>query len=232
MARVYNNKNYHKPYWTYIFLGICVGVYSYMILRYQSTTNNFALIETGAKFSPLIVIENEWWRLITSAFIHIGFTHLLFNGLSIYFIGSEVEHVLGHSRFFIMYLVSALGGNLFSFALNSDVISAGASTAIFGMYACYLALAYMNPQSHLLGARAKTFSILLLISFVNSFGSQGIDNWGHFGGVIFGLLITLVIGQADKDKIRPSVRLISLIILIALASGLVYLGIINVRKLL
>lgn len=232
MATIYNSKrNQYKPYWTYIFLGICIAVYLYMIVRFRTTTNNFALLEAGAKFSPLIVIENEWWRLITSAFIHIGFTHLLFNGLSIYFIGAEVEYIMGHGRFCLMYLVSAIGGNLFSFAFNSDVISAGASTAIFGMYACYLALAYMNPKSNLLGARATTFSILLLINFLNSFGAQGIDNWGHFGGVVFGLLITLVIGKGDRDKISSSLRVGALIVLIILSVGLIYLGILNVNRL-
>lgn len=221
-----------KPYLTYIFLGICVLVYVYMLLTHGTTMSIPALIATGANVAPLMVFENEWWRLITAAFIHIGFRHLFFNGISIYFIGSELEAVIGHVRFFLVYFVSAVGGNLFSFAFNSGSVSAGASTSIFGLFACYLALAYLNPNSMVLGARASSFTVLLVINFVNGFLSQGVDNWGHFGGVVFGALVTIIIGKSTRTDLSKGFRITALIALFAIAFVLVYIGTMNVNRLI
>src|SRR5699024_12759701 len=90
--RVYNQKQY-RPFMTYIFLGINVAVYVFMLLKYNTTTDIMALLEMGANFSPAVIIFNEWWRLLTAAFIHIGFSHILMNGISLYFLGMDLEKI-------------------------------------------------------------------------------------------------------------------------------------------
>src|SRR5699024_3526907 len=102
------------------------------------------LIYFGAKSNPAIV-AGEWWRLITPMFLHIGFTHILFNGLIVYFLGSQLEMIIGHFRYFLLYLLSGILGNAASFAFNFS-ISAGASTAVFGLFASTIVLGKLYPN--------------------------------------------------------------------------------------
>lgn len=220
--RVYNQSAY-KPYMTYIFLGLNIAVYVYMLLRYNTTTNSMVLLEVGANFTPAVILANEWWRLITAAFIHIGFQHLLMNCLTLYFLGMELELAHGHLKFAIIYLLSAIGGNLFSFAFNIN-ISAGASTAIFGMFASYLVLSYMHPESQLLKLRANTFTILLVLNFLNGLFSTGVDNWGHFGGAVFGAIITYGIARSSRNESYFKRGLIAFVSLSVLIIILVMIG--------
>lgn len=220
--RTYNQRQY-KPFMTYIFLGINIAVYIFMLLKYNTTTNAMALLEMGANFSPAIILYDEWWRLITAAFIHIGFSHILMNGITLYFLGIDLEKTHGHVKFIIIYLVSAIGGNLFSFAFNMNV-SAGASTAIFGMFTSYLVLAYLNPDSQIYKQRASTFTILLVLNFMNGLFSSGIDNWGHFGGALFGALMTFAIGFGSNQRITKSKRVLAIIAIISISIILIFLG--------
>lgn len=220
--RTYNERSY-TPYMTYIFLALNVAMYVYMLLRYNTTTNTMALLEAGANFTPAVVLNNEWWRLITAAFIHIGFSHILMNGITLYFLGIDLERIHGHFRFAIIYLVSALGGNLFSFAFNINV-SAGASTAIFGMFASYLVLAHLNPDSPLFRQRASTFTILIVLNFMNGLFTSGIDNWGHFGGALFGALMTFAIGFGSSRSVSRLERGLAIIALLVVSMILIFVG--------
>ena len=220
--KVYNQKQY-RPFMTYIFLGINVAVYVFMLLKYNSTTDIMALLEMGANFSPAVIIFNEWWRLVTAAFIHIGFSHILMNGISLYFLGMDLEKIHGHGKFALIYLISAIGGNLFSFAFNVNV-SAGASTAIFGMFASYLVLAYLNPDSPIFKQRASTFTVLLVLNFLNGLFTSGIDNWGHLGGAIFGALITFAVGFGSKRTLTKTKRLLAVLAMLVIALILVFIG--------
>lgn len=217
------NKVNQLPLITYIILAINLGVYAYMLLRFQTTTSVEALLSTGAKSNELIVLNNEWWRLITPAFIHIGFEHLLFNNLSIYYIGQDLEKILGHWRFLWVFLLASLGGNLFSFAFNEN-ISAGASTGIFGLFVAYIALSIMYPRFQDLKQRALNFSILIILNIGTSLFSSGIDNWGHFGGAVFGALATLSVGLPIrvKSQISNSKRLLAGVFMLVIMAALVY----------
>lgn len=221
--KVYNQSAY-KPYMTYIFLALNIGVYVYMLLRYGTTTNTGVLLEVGANSTEVIVLYNQWWRLLTAAFIHIGFQHILMNGLTLYFLGIELEAAHGHVKFAIIYLLSAIGGNFFSFAFNINAVSAGASTAIFGMFASYLVLSYMNPQSRILQLRSRTFTILLVLNFLNGVLTPGIDNWGHLGGAVFGALVTYGIARSSNGESKVTRFLISMGGLLVLTVILLMIG--------
>lgn len=217
----------NSPYMTYIFLFICIAVYLFMLIRYRTTENSMVLVAMGAKFNELIVFNNEWWRLITAAFIHIGIEHILMNGISIYFIGSELETIMGHARFAILYIVSAIGGNLLSFAFSRNV-SAGASTALFGTFAAFLVLSYLYPNFRYLAIRARSFSFLLLINIVMGFFSSGIDYWGHIGGAIYGVLITFVLGLPQKNDFPKRYKALALVALIGISLVLIWFGTLKV----
>lgn len=213
-----------KPFMTYSFLGINIIVYLFTLWRFGTTENTFALLLMGAKFSPLIIAEQQWWRLLSAAFLHIGIQHLIMNGISLYFLGQDLEKIMGHWRFTVVYLIAAIGGNIFSFAF-SDSVSAGASTAIFGMFASIIVLSRMYPRVYALQQRATTYTILIALNVVNGLLTPGIDNWGHFGGAIYGAIATLVVGLAIKSETSRKERILALVIGVALPVLLIMYGI-------
>ncbi|MGX7106636.1 rhomboid family intramembrane serine protease [Hutsoniella sourekii] len=206
-----------KTYITHLLLVINLAVYVFMLFKFGTTENSLVLMKMGANFAPLVWIEGEWWRLISAAFIHIGITHLLMNMISLYFIGQDLEKIIGPWRFFILYIVSAIGGNLFSLVLSSGAVSAGASTAIFGMFAAYIGLAKMNSHLEFLQARATSYSVLILINFINGFLSPGIDNWGHFGGALYGFIVTFVLGSNTREKSTSKVSIFAMLLLVLIS---------------
>ncbi|MGX7108253.1 rhomboid family intramembrane serine protease [Facklamia miroungae] len=215
------------PFITYILVAANLSVFIYMLVKFQTTTSLEALLKTGAKSNELILFHGEWWRLITPTFIHIGLEHLLFNNLSLYFIGQDLEKILGHGRFLLLFLLASFGGNVFSFAFNNNV-SAGASTGIFGLFLAYIVLAKMYPNLTVLRQRAINFSLLILMNVITGFTSQGIDQWGHFGGAVYGGMTTFVLGldrrvitRYDK-KTRLAVFIGMILLTVVLILGKVY----------
>ncbi len=147
-----------------------------------------SLLLWGANFRPL-TIEGEWWRLITSTFIHIGIFHLLMNMYALIYIGLLLEPYLGKTRFLSAYLLTGLVGSVTSLYWNEITISAGASGAIFGMYGVFLAMLSTNLIEKT--ARKTLFisiGIFVLYNLANGL-KGGVDNAAHLGGLISGVII-------------------------------------------
>lgn len=223
MRKNTENKIYdlqRKPFVTYGFLAITILMFLIMTFN-GGSENPWTLVFFGAKINELIVL-GEWWRLITPTFLHIGFTHLLFNVVIIYFLGTQLEMIIGHLRFFVLYLLSGLLGNAASFALN-DSISAGASTAIFGMFATTIVLAKLYPYHSGIQRLSRDYLVLIIINVVLGFFSDSIDNAGHLGGMLGGYLAMYALSSKNAVN-NPSKRrikyglayLASLIILIVI----------------
>jgi rhomboid protease GluP len=171
-------------------LGINVVVWLLMELVGSSTSGR-TLVAFGAKVNPLIA-QGEYWRLFTPIFLHIGLTHLLFNGFAILSFGRLAEIVYGHGRFLAIYLVSGVTGALLSY-LMSRGLSAGASGAIFGI-AGALAVFYAQNRSvpHVAGqGQLIGIVLILVINGVYGLANQGVDNWGHLGGLLGGLSMAM-----------------------------------------
>lgn len=223
MRKNTENKIYdlqRKPFVTYGFLAITILMFLIMTFN-GGSENPWTLVFFGAKINELIIL-GEWWRLITPTFLHIGFTHLLFNVVIIYFLGTQLEMFIGHLRFFVLYLLSGLLGNAASFALN-DSISAGASTAIFGMFATTIVLAKLYPYHSGIQRLSRDYLVLIIINVVLGFFSDSIDNAGHLGGMLGGYLAMYALSSKNAVN-NPSKRrikyglayLTSLIILIVI----------------
>lgn len=223
MRKNTENKIYdlqRKPFVTYGFLAITILMFLIMTFN-GGSENPWTLVFFGAKINELIIL-GEWWRLITPTFLHIGFTHLLFNVVIIYFLGTQLEMIIGHLRFFVLYLLSGLLGNTASFALN-DSISAGASTAIFGMFATTIVLAKLYPYHSGIQRLSRDYLVLIIINVVLGFFSDSIDNAGHLGGMLGGYLAMYALSSKNAVN-NPSKRrikyglayLTSLIILIVI----------------
>ncbi len=184
------------PTITYIMIGACLAVFfleiGYGYVRYNTWTgseNVTVLVDLGAKVNELIVL-GEVWRLFTAMFLHIGVMHLLFNMWALFAIGRLVEAYYGHVRYAIIYLFGGLFGSLASFAFSPSV-SAGASGAVFaltGAAAVYFFRYRENFGSH---GRSVLQNMIFIIAVNLAFGlaGSGVDNWGHIGGLVGGLLL-------------------------------------------
>jgi len=136
----------------------------------------------------LVGHRGEYLRLITAAFLHIGPVHLAFNMFALYMLGPGLERALGWWRFLAVYLLAALGGSVAMLvfgAVNGGV--AGASGAIFGLFACALLL------TRVIGLDARSLIITIVLNFVITFSVPGISKLGHMGGFVLGGLATLAL---------------------------------------
>lgn len=180
-----------KPIVTYIFLGLQILLFLLMTFD-GGSTNTFTLIQYGAKFNPLIV-AGQWWRLITPIVLHIGWVHLLMNSVILYYLGTQLEGILGHWRFALIYLLSGLAGNAASFALSVFSVSAGASTSLFGLFGATLFLGKTYTNNPAIQQMAQNFGMLIVINLVFGLFSSSVDLGGHIGGLAGGYLMATAI---------------------------------------
>jgi rhomboid protease GluP len=177
---------------TYIILGLTVIVYLFQAGS-QLATGYDLPVAYGGKINEFIR-AGQLWRLITPVLLHGSILHIGFNMYFLLAIGPGLEQRMGHTRFLILYLLGGFSGNVVSFLLTSGV-SVGASTAIFGLLAAEGVFLYQNRE--LLGPRGRSqlnnVIGLAIINLVIGL-SPGIDNWGHIGGLLGGLLFMWVGG--------------------------------------
>lgn len=190
-----------KPIVTYVLVLINIAVFIFMSI-FGGTYDINNLITFGANYQPL-VLSGQWYRLVTAMFIHIGLQHLLLNMLTLYFCGVFLEKIFGHFKFLIIYLLAGIGGNLLSIAFAPDVVSAGASTSIFGMFGMFIMMGVAFPNSNYFKTIKNQFLMFVLLNFVFALlPNSGIDIYGHLGGLIVGFLTALVISLPKSgDKL-------------------------------
>lgn len=210
-----------KPFIVYGIVIVCLFLYLCMTLA-GGSTNSLVLLNFGAR-SNLHIVAGQWWRLLSAAFLHAGLMHLAMNLIFIYYGGSQIEMMIGHWRFFVIYFVSALGGNLLSFAL-SPALSVGASTAIAGMLASVIVLEKFYPYHTYLKYLAKNYTLLVIINVVFGFFSTTIDHAGHLGGFISGALITTILPLPGARNHKPIYRILALVALIVFWACCLYYG--------
>ncbi|RYE26029.1 MAG: rhomboid family intramembrane serine protease [Sphingobacteriales bacterium] len=146
------------------------------------------LYEWGANFGKA-VSGGEWWRLLSAMFLHIGIIHLLSNMMALGFIGFALEPILGKTRFLTAYIITGIAGSLFSIYNHPDIISAGASGAIFGMYGVLIAVLTTKLGEGKVNAVALPIMSLYILYQLAMGMKDGVDNASHIGGLISGIVI-------------------------------------------
>jgi len=202
------------PYVTYTIIGVTVVFYllqlgSVAVFGYPTSYGNIDWLEVfGARINEAIK-AGQLWRLLTPALLHGSITHIFFNMYALLSFGSSLEQYFGRGRFFTLYILGAFTGNVASF-LFSDGYSVGASTAVFGLVGAQGIFLYQNRK--LLGAQGK--KAIGNIVFVAAFnliiiGSLPyIDNWGHIGGLVGGLMFAWFAGPIWAiEGIQPTLHL-------------------------
>ena len=179
------------PVVTYAMMAIC-------ILMYLATWV-FPSLKSSLALVPLFLMSRPW-TILTGAFLHGGLLHILFNMLSLYWVGRAIEPVLGWWRFLTVYLVSALGGSAFILAWcliqPSEILvgTVGASGAVFGLFGAVFVLQRLG------GADTTPILTLLGINLVDGFLASGISWQAHIGGAVAGVAATWVLARLARPR--------------------------------
>ncbi len=178
----------YRPRVTYVMMAILVVVFVIETLAGGSESPR-VLIDLGANVGPLVT-TGEYWRLFTANFLHIGLMHIALNLYALYIVGTEVEMFYGPWRFLVIYLLSGLSGAIASYAFTYG-LSAGASTAVFGLIGTLVAFFVRNRDVFGEMSRTRLTNLVVVIAINIFYGlSVGtIDNWGHAGGFIGGVVL-------------------------------------------
>jgi len=193
-----------------------IGLFIMQVLSGVDANNpsTEALLKWGANALPY-TMDSEPWRLASSAFLHIGLMHLLFNGFAMYFFGQIAEPMFGSAKFLALFLLAAIGGNL----LNNHItwqgildgtgqpgLSAGASGGIMGIGAALLIAALFKISVNGMVLNLKSLIIIMGINLVYGFAVPGIDNAGHIGGAVTGLVIALAFAIAYRQRLAATLQ--------------------------
>ncbi len=202
------------PYITYIIMGICF----IMFLITGMGNDTGVLIKYGANLDVLVK-NGEYYRLLTSMFLHSGLLHLFFNMYALYIIGPQVESFFGKTKYLIIYLLSGISGSLLSVAFNVNTVSVGASGAIFGLFGALLYFGY-NYRGYLGNVIKSQILPVVIINLIFGFISTGVDVAGHIGGLIGGIIVSSALGSSDEKGIDINRIIICLIYFVFI----IYLG--------
>lgn len=200
-------KNY---FITPLIMDLNILVFVIMVLSGVSAIepDSLSLIRWGADYTPFTLGEGQWWRLLTSTFLHAGILHLAMNMYAFFFIGLLLEPYLGRWLFTIAYLLTGVVASATSLYWHDMVLSVGASGAIFGMYGVFLAMLTTNlihkeKRTPLL--RSIGLFVLYNLAIGLTIGTFGaIDNSAHIGGLISGILIGYILYPVLKKKSVPA----------------------------
>jgi len=191
VEKVFKNK---FPTVTYILIALNIIFYIVPLLFGESNNVLLELCVHGPS-----IRYGQYYRLITGAFLHTGFFHLVFNCYALYVLGSQLESFLGKAKFTVIYFVSALFGSLLSMTFNGETASVGASGAIFGLMGGLLYFGY-HYRVYLGNVIKSQILPLVVFNLALGFLSTGIDNAAHIGGLVGGTLITMALGVKNKSS--------------------------------
>jgi membrane associated rhomboid family serine protease len=193
------------PVATYVLIAICVLAY------FGSRTG-------GRAFSDLLlfgpaVADGEYWRLLTSGFLHAGLLHLLFNMYVLYWLGRMIEPAIGTVRFLALYFTALLVGSFGVLLLSFDARTVGASGAVFGL----MAAAFVMQRSRGIDPMASGIGPVILLNLGITFLLPGISIGGHLGGLVGGAAAAFALDHLSARRSSQTVALLACLGLSVLA---------------
>ena len=166
------------------------------------------IINVGSNYKPY-VLNGQFYRLITSGFIHIDLIHFLCNMYALYVIGPQIENFFGKVKYLLIYFGSIIIASLLSLVFLKEGISFGASGAIFGLLGSLLYFGY-HYRVYLDGVIKSQIIPIIVLNLFLGFMLNGIDNAGHIGGLIGGILLAMACGVPYKSKKQDIINGINL----------------------
>ncbi|MER5940941.1 rhomboid family intramembrane serine protease [Streptomyces sp. NPDC001928] len=183
---------------TKILIGICLAVFLVQLSVGDRFTDSLTLL--GQAYVPVLgevggVAEGQWYRLLTSMFLHGGYVHILFNALSLWWIGGPLEAALGRARYIALYFISGLAGSALTYLIAvPNQPSLGASGAIFGLFGATAVLMRRLQYD------MRPIIALLVINLIFTFGWSNIAWQAHIGGLVAGVVIGYAMVHAPRER--------------------------------
>lgn len=181
---------------------ILINVLVFVWLEVQGNTLEAAfMLDHGALHWPYVEIYGEWYRVISSMFMHFGILHLFSNMFLLFFIGETVERIIGRCRYVLLYMVSGIAANLIScfyYAIYSPVsVCCGASGAIFGVAGGLLYLVLAN-KGNLEGLTVRRMILFVFLSVYSGVEDSSVNMVAHISGLIVGFLMAVILYRKNK----------------------------------
>lgn len=201
-------------------------IFLYMQFLYPGNTESAYVIY---HFGGLIgnVLKEDFtnvWRLFTPIFVHIGWEHFLFNTITLFFLGQLSEKLYGHFKFLILFFLSGIMGNVFVLLLTPEVIVAGASTSIFGLFAAIVVTGYFSKNPKLRNL-SNSYRTLIIINLIFNLITPNVSIVGHIGGLIGGILLGIGCSPRKETNLSLFSKLIALILYLFILVGLIIFAI-------
>ena len=206
--KIFSKKN---PTVTYAIMSLCIVLFILMYVLGYGSEDKGTLLYFGANLDYLVK-EGQVYRLLTCIFLHIGLFHLLCNMYSLYVVGKEIENLYGKIKYLIIFFGSGICGSIMSIAFTKNTISAGASGAIFGLLGSLLYFGYYY-RNYLGNSIKRSVLPVIIVNLVIGFASSGIDNAAHIGGLVGGILLSMLVGVPGKSSKRDNINGVILTIL-------------------
>lgn len=201
---------------------IIINIILFSITAFVS--GNYYSIDTATlyKFGGLVSNSSEYYRIVTSAFLHAGLIHLLCNMYALYIVGSQVEQFFGKKKYIFIYFMSAIMGSLFTVVFSeSNIILVGASGAIFGLFGAIIYFGY-NYRGYIGNQILSQMIPVVLLNLFIGLTSPNIGNAAHIGGLIGGYISSMALGANLEEEKSQKVN--GFIVLIILTAFMIYMG--------
>lgn len=170
---------------TMIFL--ILNIIMVFVTLFMGGFNVTSLVELGALYPPFVTEYGEYYRLITTAFLHGSVLHALFNVVALFYLGGHLERLIGSFRYTLIYLLSALGSSIAVVLLKPNSVTIGASGAIYGIIAALLVLTFTRKEWFFSQA-IRSIRNLIIINIAFTFLVPSISIEGHLGGFVIGFI--------------------------------------------
>ncbi|MEG1992848.1 MAG: rhomboid family intramembrane serine protease [Acetivibrio sp.] len=184
-----------------ILIVINIAIFVFVDLSHSSQ-NTAWMLKCGAMYWPYLLERGDYYRLLTSMFLHFGTAHIFNNMLVLWFIGGSLEKLIGHIRFIFLYFLSGILAGITSIGYNMFIgntpVSAGASGAIFGVAGALLYVILIN-RGKAPGLTRNQMLVFVFLTLYSGLTSQGVDNAAHIGGFISGFLLAVILYRKPKD---------------------------------
>jgi rhomboid protease GluP len=220
----------HKPTLTYALIGINMAVYLFFNLYAVSHGLNYddLIVNFGAKVNRLI-LNGQYWRLISPIFLHANLLHVLVNCYSLFVLGNIVERIYGHLKYAVIYFMAGIFGSIASFIFSIQP-SVGASGAIFGLLG---ALVYYGVEEPKIFKKYFGYSVVITIimNIVLTFSIPGIDYSAHLGGMVGGFLTAYAI-KVNNIPGKRNERFAAFLLVLFIAAVAFYFGLSNAHNLI
>ncbi|RHV65699.1 rhomboid family intramembrane serine protease [Clostridium sp. OM02-18AC] len=173
-----------------------------------SSEDAYFMLQHGAMYGPCVLEDHEYYRLLTSMFMHFGINHIVNNMLVLFVLGDNLERALGKVKYLLFYLLCGVGANvvsmLFELPVGDWAVGAGASGAIFGVVGGLIYVVAVN-KGCLEDLNSRQLVVMAAFSLYLGFTSTGVDNAAHVGGLVIGIILAALFYRKPKRTCRADI---------------------------